>query len=142
MSLHSKTLHTLHIPQMLTEIITKSNQTGITLPFLYIFSKLSILKLISLVHLVLLKSNNYFLRKKITESQNYRMGKLERTTGCHLAPPPCSSRVILDHMAQDFVQMVLEYHPWGRLQNLSGQSVPVHSHPHVDKVLSCKNVFY
>lgn len=34
---------------------------------------------------------------------------LEATTGAHLVQTPCSSRDILDHMAQDCVPTVLEY---------------------------------
>lgn len=35
-------------------------------------------------------------------------GKLEGTTVAYLVPPPCSSRVITEHMVQDCVQKVLE----------------------------------
>lgn len=35
--------------------------------------------------------------------------RLEGTTVGHLVPPPDSSRGILEYMAQDSVQMILEY---------------------------------
>lgn len=56
--------------------------------------------------------------------------RLEGTTGGRLVQLPLSSRVILQHMAQDCVQRVLEYLQGGRLHCLSGQSVPVHGHLH------------
>lgn len=53
--------------------------------------------------------------------------RLGGTTVGHLVLPPCSSRVILQHIAQDCVQIVLEYFQWGRLHTLS---VPVLGHQH------------
>ena len=38
-------------------------------------------------------------------------GRLEGTTVGHLVQPPCSSRVILEHMAQNHIQTVPESSP-------------------------------
>lgn len=54
-----------------------------------------------------------------TESQNQRI-RLEVTTVGHLVPASCSSRTILEHIARDWVQIVLGYVQWGKLHNLSG----------------------
>lgn len=35
--------------------------------------------------------------------------RVEGTTEGHLIQPPCSGRVILQHIAQDCIQMALEY---------------------------------
>lgn len=57
---------------------------------------------------------------KVTES---RMGQAGMDPCGSLVPPPCSSRAIPKHTAQDCVQMVLKYLQWGRVHTLSGQSV-------------------
>lgn len=38
-----------------------------------------------------------------------------------------TSRVILEHVTWKYIQKIPEYPRWGRLHNLSGKSVPVHS---------------
>lgn len=53
--------------------------------------------------------------------------RLGGATVGHLVLPPCSGRVILQHIAQDCIQIVLEYFRWGRLHTLS---VPVLGHQH------------
>lgn len=60
---------------------------------------------------------------------------LEGATADHLIHPPCSSRSIPVHTAQDCIQVVLEHHQWGRLHNLSGQSVPVWGNTHINKFI-------
>lgn len=58
-------------------------------------------------------------------SKNHSMGQVGRdhrgSSGLN-----CSGSVILEHRAQDNIQIVLEYLQWGKLHNISGQSVPVH----------------
>lgn len=43
------------------------------------------------------------------EHESLEWVRLEGTTVGHLVQHPCSSRVVLEHMAQDHVQMVLAY---------------------------------
>lgn len=47
--------------------------------------------------------------------------------------PLCSSGVMLDHVAQDCVQMLLVYLQWGKLHNFCGKSLPVIGHCTVNK---------
>lgn len=58
------------------------------------------------------------------KSQNQRM------KGPRWVQSSCSSSGILEHMAQNCIQTVLQSFPRGRLKNLSGQFVPLLSHPH------------
>lgn len=51
--------------------------------------------------------------------QNHGLGKVGP-----VAPTFWSRRIILENLAQDCIHMVLGYLQWGRLQILSGQSVP------------------
>lgn len=46
---------------------------------------------------------------RLPKQQNHRMGQREGTTVGHLVQLPCSSRVILEQLAQDCVQTVPEY---------------------------------
>lgn len=55
----------------------------------------------------------------------------EGTTRAHLGQPSCSSRVPLEHIAQDCVLTASEHLQDSRLHNLSRQSVPGLSPPHI-----------
>lgn len=70
----------------------------------------------------------YQLLCLFTEPQKWV--RLKGTTVGHLVPPLCSSRVILEHMALDCAQTVLEYLQGGRLHNFSEQFVPFYGHQH------------
>lgn len=73
-----------------------------------------------------------------TGRRNHRIPEwvtLERTLVGPLAQPPCLSRPIPEHMAQDCVQIDPECLQWGRFHNLSRQSVPVLIHPDSKDVL-------
>lgn len=61
--------------------------------------------------------------------------RLEWTRVGLLTQPPCSSKPILEHTAQDCVQILLDYLQWGRLGTLSRQYLPVLGHPHSKVVL-------
>lgn len=67
--------------------------------------------------------------------QSHRMGQVGRHHSGHLFQPPQSSRVILEHRAQDCAQTILEYLQSGRLHDFSGQSVPVFGCLHIKEVL-------
>lgn len=70
--------------------------------------------------------------------QNHRITdwiRLKGTTAGRLAQLPYSNRVISEHIAQDWVQTILEYLHGGRLFDFHRQYMPVHGHllvlPHV-----------
>lgn len=90
---------------------------------------------------VIIRGNNPLLSNNPLLTQcrgSHRMTEwvmLEETTAGHLVQPPCSCRVIPEHMALDCVQEVLKHLQWGRLYNLFGQSVPVCGNLHSKEVL-------
>lgn len=53
--------------------------------------------------------------------------------------PTCLSRVILENIAQDCVQVFLEHLLWGKVCSLSGQSVPGLGYLHSKEVPSCSD---
>lgn len=63
----------------------------------------------------LLGDSHLIAKDKFSQNhtESHRMVRLEGTTVGFLFQPPCSSRVILKHLAQEYVQMVLEYFHWG-----------------------------
>lgn len=66
------------------------------------------------------------------ELQNHRMVQV----GGHLVQHPCSNRATYKQVVRDCVQMAFEYLQGQRLLNLSGEPMPVLSHPHGKNVFS------
>lgn len=57
-----------------------------------------------------------------TDTESHNGSGQKRPHWGHLVPCPCSGRIISDHMAQDCVQIVLEYPQCGTLHTLPGQT--------------------
>lgn len=68
--------------------------------------------------------------------QNHRMAELERDLWRSAGPTPLVKQAHLEPVAQDHLQMAFEYLQRWRLRHISGQAVPVLSHPHSEKVFT------
>lgn len=68
-------------------------------------------------------------------SNNHRMRQIGRDHSGSFVPSTLLKLGHTKHMAYDYIQMVLENVPWGRLHNLSGQCIAVQDHPHSKEVL-------
>ena len=67
---------------------------------------------------------------------NHRLVEVGQDLWTSSGPTPLLRQGHLEPVAQDRVQVAFEYLQGGRLHNLSGQPVPVLSHPHSKTVFS------
>lgn len=70
----------------------------------------------------------------VTESQYHRMVEVGRDLWRSSCPALLLKQGHLEPVAQDHVQMAFEYLQGWRLDNFSGQPVPVLGHPYSEKV--------
>ena len=78
-----------------------------------------------------------FVRDKqpvLPTSQNHRLAEVGRDVWRSSGLTPLLKQGHLEMVAQDHAQMAFEYLQGWRLHNLTGQPVPVLSHPHGEKV--------